>query len=53
MSRALPPTADTKSHVKATYDNHPTFICSSCSAVIALQDELISKSFSGRDGRGL
>ncbi|KAH7923146.1 yippee-domain-containing protein [Leucogyrophana mollusca] len=46
------PTADTQSQVIATYHGHPTYICSQCSAVIALQDELISKSFSGRDGRG-
>ncbi|KAG7098485.1 hypothetical protein E1B28_000430 [Marasmius oreades] len=35
-----------------TYDGHGTYSCSKCSAVVALQDELISKSFSGRDGRG-
>lgn len=34
------------------FDGHPRFICKSCTAVIALRDELISKSFSGRDGRG-
>ncbi|KAF9268826.1 yippee-domain-containing protein [Marasmius fiardii PR-910] len=34
-----------------TYDGHGTYSCSRCSAVVALQDELISKSFSGRDGR--
>ncbi|TEB37201.1 yippee-like protein [Coprinellus micaceus] len=34
------------------YDGHPTYSCAKCSAVIALQDELISKAFSGRDGRG-
>jgi len=38
--------------VIATFQGHPTLQCSTCSAVIALQDELISKSFSGRDGRG-
>lgn len=41
-----------KSHVAYMYQGLPTFSCSTCSAVIALQDELISKSFSGRDGRG-
>ncbi|KAH8979128.1 yippee-domain-containing protein [Lactarius akahatsu] len=34
------------------FEGHPSFCCSNCSAVIALKDELISKSFSGRDGRG-
>ncbi|VDC01300.1 unnamed protein product [Peniophora sp. CBMAI 1063] len=34
------------------YDGRPSFSCANCSAVIALQDELISKAFSGRDGRG-
>jgi len=45
-------TADAKTQVAATYHGHPTFSCSQCSAVVALQDELISKSFSGREGRG-
>ncbi|KAF9467424.1 yippee zinc-binding/DNA-binding /Mis18, centromere assembly-domain-containing protein [Collybia nuda] len=35
-----------------TYNGHPTFSCANCAATISLQDELISKSFSGRDGRG-
>ncbi|CAL1706390.1 unnamed protein product [Somion occarium] len=43
---------DTKSEVISTFHGHPVFECATCSAVIALQDELISKSFSGRDGRG-
>ncbi|KAI0088125.1 yippee zinc-binding/DNA-binding /Mis18, centromere assembly-domain-containing protein [Irpex rosettiformis] len=43
---------DAKAQVIATYDGHPTFQCSTCAATIALQDELISKSFAGRDGRG-
>ncbi|KAI6002849.1 yippee-domain-containing protein [Pisolithus albus] len=38
--------------VVSTFRDHPRFICATCSAVLALQDELISKSFSGRDGRG-
>ncbi|TFK44163.1 yippee zinc-binding/DNA-binding /Mis18, centromere assembly-domain-containing protein [Crucibulum laeve] len=46
------PTSDTKTQVIQTYEGHPTFSCSKCSAVISLQDELISKAFSGRDGRG-
>ncbi|RXW18070.1 hypothetical protein EST38_g7789 [Candolleomyces aberdarensis] len=37
------------SAVIQTYEGHPTYSCSKCSAVI---DEVISKSFSGRDGRG-
>jgi len=48
----LNPTADTKAHVFAIYHDKPHFACADCSAVIALQDELISKSFSGREGRG-
>lgn len=48
----LSPTSDTKSLVVQDYDGHPIYICSKCSAVIVLQDELISKAFSGRDGRG-
>ncbi|KAI0074663.1 yippee-domain-containing protein [Panus rudis PR-1116 ss-1] len=44
--------SDTKSLVISTYHDHPVFECSKCNAVIALQDELISKAFSGRDGRG-
>ncbi|KAI6040209.1 yippee-domain-containing protein [Pisolithus marmoratus] len=46
------PSADTKNQVVFTFQDHPRFICATCSAVLALQDELISKSFSGRDGRG-
>jgi len=45
-------TSDTKADVVAAYHGHATFSCAQCAAVIALQDELISKSFSGRDGRG-
>ncbi|EIN11443.1 yippee-domain-containing protein [Punctularia strigosozonata HHB-11173 SS5] len=37
--------------VELAYEDHPSFTCH-CSAVIALQDELVSKAFSGRDGRG-
>ncbi|KAF8800213.1 yippee-domain-containing protein [Phlegmacium glaucopus] len=45
-------TSDTRPLVIQAYDGHPSYSCSKCSAVITLQDELISKSFSGRDGRG-
>ncbi|KIK02666.1 hypothetical protein K443DRAFT_677397 [Laccaria amethystina LaAM-08-1] len=44
--------ADTKTQVIQTYNGHPTYSCLKCAAVITLQDELISKAFSGRDGRG-
>ncbi|KAI0063544.1 yippee-domain-containing protein [Artomyces pyxidatus] len=44
--------SNAQSRVVHMYDGRPTFSCANCSAVIALQDELISKSFSGRDGRG-
>lgn len=46
------PSTDTKNQVVSVFQDHPRFICATCSAVLALQDELISKSFSGRDGRG-
>jgi len=48
------PSADKSSTSKVlhVFEGHPSFYCSNCSAVIALKDELISKSFSGRDGRG-
>ncbi|TDL26019.1 yippee-domain-containing protein [Rickenella mellea] len=49
----LSPTADTKTQVVSTYLDQPIFSCSQCCVVVALQDELISKSFSGREGRGL
>ncbi|KAI0028032.1 yippee zinc-binding/DNA-binding /Mis18, centromere assembly-domain-containing protein [Vararia minispora EC-137] len=39
-------------HALNTYDGRPGFSCANCAAVIALQDELISKAFQGRDGRG-
>ncbi|WVR09236.1 hypothetical protein IAU60_006300 [Kwoniella sp. DSM 27419] len=32
-------------------DDRPVFACAKCSEVIALQDELCSKSFTGRSGR--
>jgi len=35
-----------------TFHDKPIFSCANCAAVLALQDELISKSFSGREGRG-
>ncbi|KAK2461335.1 hypothetical protein APHAL10511_006862 [Amanita phalloides] len=44
--------AESKQQVVLTYEGHPVFSCSKCAAVISLQDELISKAFSGRDGRG-
>ncbi|KAF9523505.1 yippee-domain-containing protein [Crepidotus variabilis] len=46
------PASDTQHLVTQAYAGHPTYICSHCSAVIALQDEMISKAFSGREGRG-
>ncbi|KAI8994016.1 yippee-domain-containing protein [Trametes punicea] len=45
-------TTDTKAKVITTFLEQPTFSCAQCAATIALQDELISKAFSGRDGRG-
>jgi len=48
----LSPSADTKAHVESIFQDRPNFACMQCSAVVALQDELISKSFSGREGRG-
>ncbi|KAJ7282962.1 yippee-domain-containing protein [Mycena rebaudengoi] len=43
---------DTRTQVVQLYNNQPTYNCSKCSAVIALQDEAITKLFQGRDGRG-
>ncbi|KAG8985710.1 hypothetical protein FRB94_005449 [Tulasnella sp. JGI-2019a] len=34
-----------------TFVGRPVFSCAKCGATIALQDELISKAFSGREGR--
>ncbi|KAL5523656.1 hypothetical protein ACEPAG_7829 [Sanghuangporus baumii] len=48
----LSPTDDTRSHVVSFYRDKGHYACAQCSAVISLQDELISKSFSGREGRG-
>ncbi|KAF5383495.1 hypothetical protein D9757_006097 [Collybiopsis confluens] len=49
--------SDTRTQVIQIFDGKPTYACATCSAIIAgsysaLQDELISKAFSGRDGRG-
>ncbi|KAF9650284.1 yippee-domain-containing protein [Thelephora ganbajun] len=46
------PNSDTRVQVVVAYQGHPVFVCAQCATVIALQDELISKAFSGRDGRG-
>ncbi|OCH93739.1 yippee-domain-containing protein [Obba rivulosa] len=45
-------TTDSQSQVISTFQGRPIFSCSQCAVVVALQDELISKAFSGRDGRG-
>ncbi|KAF8518201.1 yippee-domain-containing protein [Gautieria morchelliformis] len=52
MDYSESPTSNSRVHVVSVFDDKPTYSCAKCSAVIALQDELISKSFSGRDGRG-
>ncbi|KAF8526024.1 yippee-domain-containing protein [Hysterangium stoloniferum] len=44
--------SNTKIDVVSIFHDKPTYSCAKCSAVLALQDELISKSFSGREGRG-
>lgn len=33
------------------FDDKPKFVCAQCSTTVALVDELISKAFSGREGR--
>ncbi|KIO30675.1 hypothetical protein M407DRAFT_242084 [Tulasnella calospora MUT 4182] len=33
------------------FAGRPVFSCAKCAATLALQDELISKAFSGREGR--
>ncbi|KAH8828347.1 hypothetical protein DL96DRAFT_1602779 [Flagelloscypha sp. PMI_526] len=44
--------ANEKTQAIAYFQDKPVFSCAGCAATIALQDELISKAFSGRDGRG-
>ncbi|KAF8332847.1 yippee-domain-containing protein [Cantharellus anzutake] len=46
------PKAD-PSAVTSPYRNKPRYSCAKCSATLALQDELFSKAFSGREGRAL
>ncbi|KAH9942373.1 yippee-domain-containing protein [Epithele typhae] len=46
LSQTITPTSDTKSKVITTFADRPTFSCARCAAVIALQDEIISKAFS-------
>jgi len=41
-----------KSGVLNVFEGRAIMSCSTCNAVLALQDELISKSFTGREGRG-
>ncbi|KAF8583855.1 yippee-domain-containing protein [Ramaria rubella] len=48
---AYSPTSNTKFQVISVFEDKASYSCSKCYAVIALQDELISKSFSGREGR--
>jgi hypothetical protein len=38
-------------HKKTSIDSCPTYLCARCGTTLALQDELISKAFSGRDGK--
>ncbi|KAJ7072024.1 yippee-domain-containing protein [Mycena amicta] len=44
--------SDTREQVIQAYLDHPSYNCARCSAVLALQDETITKLFQGRDGRG-
>jgi len=44
--------AGSKPGVLNVFEDRPHMSCSTCSAVLALQDELISKSFTGREGTG-
>ncbi|TFL04568.1 hypothetical protein BDV98DRAFT_524744 [Pterulicium gracile] len=44
--------SDAPPHVLESYPDQPIYSCLKCCATIALQDELISKAFSGRDGPG-
>ncbi|KGB76105.2 hypothetical protein CNBG_1943 [Cryptococcus deuterogattii R265] len=46
---AMPTTASLDLHYIP--DDKPVFACHSCSKVVALQDELVSKAFNGRSGR--
>ncbi|CAE6488304.1 unnamed protein product [Rhizoctonia solani] len=36
--------------VVSIFNDRPCYCCLKCSAPLALQDELVSKSFSGREG---
>lgn len=48
-------TASTKlscgTEILTSFEECPTYLCASCGTTLALQDELISKAFSGRDGK--
>jgi hypothetical protein len=39
------------SQKQISIDSCPTYLCARCGTTLALQDELISKAFSGRDGK--
>lgn len=44
-----PVTFSSQRHI--SIDSCPTYLCARCGTTLALQDELISKAFSGRDGK--
>lgn len=50
--RSNPPVpASCGTEILVSFEQSPSFLCASCGTTLALQDELISKAFSGRDGK--
>lgn len=48
---ALPATPSCGTEILTSFEQSPCYLCASCGTTLALQDELISKAFSGRDGK--
>jgi len=48
---ALPATPSCGTEILTSFERSPSYLCASCGTTLALQDELISKAFSGRDGK--
>lgn len=45
------PVSSSSQTALSLYHKLPTYVCAKCGTTLALQDELISKAFSGRDGK--
>lgn len=48
---ALPATPSCGTEILTSFEQSPCYLCACCGTTLALQDELISKAFSGRDGK--